>query len=50
MYVYCAKWRIFVNVAKTKAVIFNHNVNNITWNNICPVFLYKLNGELVEVV
>ena len=45
---YCAKWRIFVNVAKTKVIVFNHTVNRSTWSKTCPIFLY--NNEVVEVV
>ena len=45
---YCAKWRIFVNVAKTKVIVFNHSVNRSTWSKTCPIFLY--NNEVVEVV
>lgn len=45
---YCAKWRVFVNCAKTQVVVFNHVANSKVWKDTCPVFTY--NSVRLEVV
>ena len=41
---YCAKWRMFVNVAKTKIMVFNKVCHNT------PSFEFKYDNQLIEVV
>jgi len=45
---YCAKWRMFVNTAKTKVIVFNHTTRKSVWETSMPSLFY--NGVKLEVV